>query len=293
MLSIDTGLFSRPSQNPFPVPRALSLDRREHLEGLALLEALVCETHAAALQTATATSAVNALKVPDRISDPRRIMDFVPYEPPILRATRHLGDDLGVDFSTIDAVEAFFLHLRPARAALQHFLTDREALGSSRAEVLHRSRLTASWRLACRGAITAVKAFDRQLRFVLPERYTESVPVLLSLLNSSAEGLQPCVDTDGNPFLPELPQRRQAARKALLQECTVRHSRKTTRALARDVSTGGLGLDTVAGLNVYEMVVVELDSGRRLMGSVAWTKGRSAGIKFGTPLPPNDPLLFG
>lgn len=293
MQSIDTGLFLRSGQNSFPVLPTLFVDRGQDLEGYALLEALVCETHTAALQTATTTSAVNALKMEGRIEDPRRIVDFVPHEPPILRAARVMFEDLGLEGNAVDAIETFFDQLGPARASLEQFLADLPALGAARAEVLHRARITSSWQLACRGAVIAVKAFDQQFRYNLSERYAETVPVLVSLLNSAAQGLQPCIDAGGRPFMPELPQRRLAARKALFQECTLRHSRKVIRALARDISTGGLGLDSAPGLHVGELVVVELLSGRRLMGCVAWIKGRSAGIRFGTPLPPNDPLLFG
>lgn len=293
MLSSFIESVRHPRPNLFPVPPAMSLARQSDLEGVALLEAIVCETHLSALQTATVTSAVNALRFSGRLDDPHAIGNFVPHQPPILLATRGWLVEAGLDPETIEEVEVFFDELRPARVHLERLLTDASALGIIRAEILHREAVTASWKLAAKGAIGAVKSLDRALRFSLPERYAESVPVLVSLLNGVIDGLQPCVNAAGQPYLPELPQRRRAARKGLFQECSVRHSRRTVRALVRDVSSGGLGLDGVAGLNPHEMVIIDLDSGRRLMGSVVWVKGRLAGVKFGTPLPPNDPLLFG
>ncbi len=282
-----------PRATVFPVPPAVALSRRQHLEGTTLVEALVCETHLAALQTATVTSAVNGLRQAGRIENPLDIRNFIPHRPAILLATSGWLLDAGLEKETIEDVEVFFEELRPARAYLDHFFRDASELGCARAEILHRRNLTSNWQRAAKGAAVAVKSLDQSLRFSLPELYAETVPVLVSLLNSSAEGLQPCIDTAGHPFLPELPQRRRSARKGLFQECSVQHSRRTSRALVRDISSGGLGLDGIAGLRPNEMVVIDLDTGRRLMGTVVWTKARLSGVRFSTPLPPNDPLLFG
>ena len=293
MLSSFIESVRHPRRNLPPVPPEMSLTRPGDLEGVALLDAIVCETHYATLQTAAVTSAVNALRHPGRLDDPHSISNFVPHQPPILLATRGWLVDAGLDPETLEDVEVFFDELRPARAHLERLFTDASALGFIRAEILNRDAVTESWRLAAKGAIAAVKSLDRALRFSLPERYAESVPVLVSLLNGVVDGMQPCINAAGQPYLPELPQRRRSARKGLFQECSVRHRRRSVRALVRDVSSGGLGLDGLSGVNTHEMVIVDLDSGRRLMGSVAWVKGRLVGVKFGSPLPPNDPLLFG
>lgn len=293
MQSVQSVEVHFPRAHVFPVPPAVALARRQDLEGAALIEALVCETHLTALQTATVTSAVNALRHVGRLENPLDIKNFIPHRPPIMLASSGWLRDSGLEPETIEDVEVYFEELRPARALLDCFFADAVKLGCSRAEVLHRSDLTASWQLASRGAAIAVKSLDRSLRFSLPELYAETVPVLVSLLNSSAGGLHPCIDAAGHPFMPELPQRRRSARKGLFQECSVQHSKRTVRALVRDISAGGLGLDGIAGLRAGELVVVDLDAGRRLLGTIVWVKGRLSGIKFSTQLPPNDPLLFG
>jgi hypothetical protein len=294
MLVLDRVLghpYPRPSL--FPVPPAWALSRPFDLEGGALAEALVCETQTAALQTAVVTSALNALRHPGRLETPTEIKNFVPHQPPAIMAARAWLADLELAPATIETVEVFFQELRPARAQLDRLFSEAAEIGFERAEIIHRSQLAASWQVACRGAIDAVRSLDRALRFSLPERYAESVPVLVSLLNSSADGLQPCVDLTGRPFMPELPQRRRSARKGLFQECKVQHARRTVSALVRDISTGGLGLEGIAELRPADMVIVDLACGRRLLGRVVWVKGRLSGVRFSTPLPPNDPLLFG
>ena len=61
----------------------------------------------------------------------------------------------------------------------------------------------------------------------------------------------------------------------------------------RDVSPGGFGLERVPRLVPKSLVLVELPSGRRFTGVVAWCNGTSAGVRFARTLLPNDPLLSG
>lgn len=284
-----------PRPNPFPVPASVSLVRRNELSGSPLHQALVCETHIAALQTATVTSAINALRTPGRLTAPERISDFVPQDSQLLLAKRAWLPESRIPPDAIAAVDGLFGELARARAGLGQFMDDIGRVGVQRAEVLHRARMTAGWHSAAAAAIDAVKALDQALRPSLPERFNESVPILISLLNSVIEGLQPCVDASGHPFIPELPQRRLATRKSLLQHCTVQHGKMSYEALARDISSGGLGLEISrsASLSPFDIVVVNMDCGRRLVGTVMWAKAQLAGIKFSTPLPPNDHLLSG
>ncbi len=288
----DTGpTFPRPSL--FPVPPERALYQQRELKGAGLAEALVCETHLAALQTATVTSAINALRHSGRLADPQAMWDFIPHHTPMLLASRAWLDEAGLSAVAIEAIETFFAELKPARHHLAQMFADAAAIGWPRSEVLHLRTVTDGWRSASGAATAAIRQLDDELRYTLPERYAETVPVLSSLLNSARDGLQPCIDAAGRPFMPELPQRRRASRKGLFHECVVQHARRTVRAMVRDVSSGGLGLDGVEGLNPHDLVVVELASGRRLTGLVVWSKGRLAGVRLSTSLPPNDPLLYG
>jgi hypothetical protein len=72
-----------------------------------------------------------------------------------------------------------------------------------------------------------------------------------------------------------------------------KHNRKTSEAFVRDVSAGGLGLERVPQLVPDSIVFVELPSGRRFAGTVAWCDNAAAGIRLSKPLLPNDPLLLG
>lgn len=273
-----------------PIRRSSSIHQ---LEGAALVEVVVCETHKAALQTATVTSAANALGRHGRVAQPMLIRDFVPHPPPFLPALAGWLRDADMDGRPSAAVESFFSALRPARRHLERFLEDVDDLGLSRAEALNRHLVAGSWKSACRSAAAAVRSLDHSFRGLLPAHCTDSVAILVGLLNGAADGFDPCIDSSGKLFLPELPQRRRSARKGLFQPCRVRCNRDWRDALARDVSPGGLGLEGVEGLRPRDTVVVDMRSGRRLVGCVMWVDGPMCGVGFGTPLPPNDPLLFG
>jgi hypothetical protein len=59
------------------------------------------------------------------------------------------------------------------------------------------------------------------------------------------------------------------------------------------VSPGGFGLERVPQLVPNSLILIELPSGRRFTGVVAWCSGSAAGVRFSRTLLPNDPLLSG
>lgn len=127
----------------------------------------------------------------------------------------------------------------------------------------------------------------------LPEIYKQNSNVLKGLLAGARTGWRPCVDAAGRIVLPPLPQQRRWPRKAVLQSCILHHKGAQIPAYVRDVSAGGLGLDRVPRLPRGDALRVVLECGRTFTGSVAWSSGVSAGLKFVAPLMPTDPLLFG
>ncbi len=59
-----------------------------------------------------------------------------------------------------------------------------------------------------------------------------------------------------------------------------------------DYSAGGLRLEGTFGLIKHDPVQVELLSGIRIPGKVAWSLGAQSGVVFLTPLPEDDPALI-
>jgi hypothetical protein len=64
---------------------------------------------------------------------------------------------------------------------------------------------------------------------------------------------------------------------------------QTTRVV--DFSLGGLQLDGCFGVAVADQVAVELLTGQRLEGKVAWAVGDRVGVQFRKPLTPEDPIV--
>jgi PilZ domain-containing protein len=255
-----------------------------------IIEALVCETHAAALLAATIASAINAFRRPDTERSERELRPYVPSEPALISVLRNHMLEADLDRNTVEVIVGFFDDLGPARAALNQYFSDANKLGDERASALHLLTLSNAWQRACEAALDAVRQLHGYLGR-LPAQYTSNSKAIMGVLQNVAHGGSPCLDANGKIALPDLPQKRLAARRTICQPCTITYNRITAQAFVRDVSAGGFGLERVPQLAPKTLVLIELPSGRRFTGVVAWCKDSTAGIRFSRPLLPNDPLL--
>jgi hypothetical protein len=263
------------------------------LDGAGLLEAIVCETHRFSLHAAVIASGVNALRVKGRLRNPLSLKSFLLNDSAMIGELLRRHEEAGLDAEATSRVLQFFGELSGARATMERFFADADRLGVEPAANAHHVSLFATWTKLCASAGRAVAALDADVRSRLPDYYASNSALLRNLLTKAAAGEQPCLDESGNPSLPDLPQRRHASRRSLLQQAILRHRGKSSPVIAKDISSTGLGLERVPELKAQELVQIELTCGRRLMGLVMWIRGSSAGIKLGKPLPPNDPLLIG
>ncbi len=257
-----------------------------------MLEALVCEVHSAALLTAAIASAINAFKRDSMVRGEGMIRPYVPGEPAIISVLRNGMLETDLDEDTVRLVTQLFDDLTPARIALDEYFSDASQIGEDRSAALHLLTLSTVWRRACQDALLAVRQLHADLR-QLPTQYTSNSKLLNNVLQDAIMGGSPCLDAAGNIALPDLPQRRQSARRTVCQPCQLTYNRVTHKAFVRDVSPGGFGLERVPHLVPKTVVQIELPSGRRFTGVVAWCSGSSAGVRFTRPLLPNDPLLTG
>jgi PilZ domain len=257
-----------------------------------ILEALVCETHSTALLTATIASAVNAFKRHGTARSEEELKPYVPREPALISVLRNGMLETDLDEDTIAITSDFFDDLAPARIALDQYFADANHIGAERASALHLLGLSNLWRRACEDALVATRQLHGYLGR-LPAQYTSNSKVLIELLQDAVVGGSPCIEDEGRISIPELPQRRRNARRTICQPCTITHNRMTSKAFVRDVSPGGFGLERVPQLLPKTLVLIELPSGRRFTGVVAWCDGRQAGVRFARTLLPNDPLLSG
>lgn len=265
----------------------------DDLDAVLRFEQLVGELHLAALQTAVVTSGINALGAGIAINNPLELEGLAPQtpDPGSIGLSRRCREEVGVQFRNVMAARDFFVALKPASRELESFCADIGQFGAGEAAFLDVAGLAATWRAVSLRALGAVVALEPDVRRCLTQSYAGNTPELKRLLRSVIEGGQPCVDPERNVVLPDLPQRRAALRPNVRLPCTLEHQGRTTRAIVKDISTGGAGLDGAPGLVPQTVVLIEFEGGPCLAGLVVWSKGARAGVKFDVPLKAGHPLL--
>jgi hypothetical protein len=258
------------------------------LDGVALLEAIVCETQTEALHAAVVASGINALRLRRRVKNPPALKNFLPRESTVVSELLRSYEEAGLSAHATLQLRDAFAALAGGRPDAERFFAD----GGQASEHVT-ATLAAQWARLCDQMAQGLKGLESETAGRLPDYYADNSATLAKMLMSVAGGAHPCIDAAGDVALPDLPQRRRAARRSLLQQVILRYRGKNSAVIAQDISATGIGLDRVPELKLDELVQVEMTGGRRLMGMVVWIRGASAGIKLGKPLPPNDPLLGG
>ena len=257
-----------------------------------LFEALVCETHHAGAMTAVVASCIHGANLGRHQLDRSTLDHFLPVEPAVLLSlTRRSLLDVEPLSETQDVVDAFFNSLRVLRRQLGTYFYDCEEIGTGRAHVIHVRALQLTARTACHEALRAVRALELETPGRLPDLYCDHATALSKFLIAAELGGTPCLDGNGAPFVPQLPQRRRSTRRSLGQNGRLLYAKAILSVYVKDVSEGGMGLLRVPFLKADDQVTVELNTGRQFKGLVAWSRGEEAGVRFFQPLAASDPLL--
>jgi len=88
-----------------------------------------------------------------------------------------------------------------------------------------------------------------------------------------------------------LPQRRSFERRTTWIDAELVVHGRSQRIIIQDISRGGMKLKNAFGLMPGDTIGVELLSGRRLEGTVAWSVTPYTGVAFDEPLAEDDSLL--
>jgi hypothetical protein len=289
------GLFSRLSSHGwlnFMAARSVAA-AGEDMDAVVCFEQLVGELHLAAMQVAVVTSGVNALSEGVQLKNPLALQDLGPQLPSAdkIALPRHCREELGIAVKSLATVRDFFGELKTAQRDVEAFCADADEFGTEEAAFLDLPGVADRWRCLSLRALTAVVALEKDVARCLPGRYSHNTPLLKKLLRSVIEGGRPCVDDNATVKLPDLPQRRAAVRPNVHLPCVLEYHGRTFQAVAKDISTGGLGLEEAPLLAPQTVVLVEFENGHCIAGLVVWSKGARAGVKFDVPLKPSDPLL--
>ena len=111
------------------------------------------------------------------------------------------------------------------------------------------------------------------------------------LIMSAKNGETPCVRSDGLVFVPGYMDERRQERRMVGCKILLEAAGFCGSATLQDISIGGMGLAFCPAFAVGAQVSAQLNTGRRLVGIVTWSRGNRAGAKFLQPLHPSDPLL--
>lgn len=268
-------------------------DRAEDEPHAALFEALVCEVHGAALQTAVVASIANGISRGTTFHTFAAVEPFLPAGTATFRnLTAHMPA-AGLDPGALPSTSDYMIGLPAGRRSVDTYYYDVRDIGPARAAILHQRPLSTAWRDLSDQAEEAVDELDLLSHRLLPVTYAENARILSRLLTEVRNGGTPCLDAFGRISPPSMPQQRRSPRRLLCQECHLRAGGREIKAFAKDVSAGGFGLERTPQLERGEPVILELSSGRVFHGTIAWSSGEASGVRLAAQLAYNDPLLSG
>lgn len=283
--------LSHIGQKRLPIPFGISADAP--VNAVVRFESLVGELHLASMQVAVVTSGVNALQAGMKLRNALSLQELGPSLPDAETITLPLTcrQELGIGLAKVAVVREFFRDLGPAQRDVEMFCRDAQKFGEEEAGFLDLPGLCDRWRVLSVRAFAAVAGLEADVVRCLPARYERNTRLLKQLLRAVIDGKHPCVGLDSIIKLPDLPQRRAAVRPNVNLRCAVEYQGMTFQAVAKDLSTSGVGLEEAPPLRPHTVVVLEFENGQWLAGLVVWSKGTRAGIKLDVPLSPGHPLL--
>jgi hypothetical protein len=88
-----------------------------------------------------------------------------------------------------------------------------------------------------------------------------------------------------------LPTRRLFERRNTWVQALLHFDGRTQSIVIRDVSRGGIRIEFAYGLAPGDRIEIELNSGRRLAGTIAWSVAAYCGVELQTLLAEDDPVL--
>ncbi len=282
-------------------PRMLP-PKRFTMERNAAVEAIINEAQNLGVAAVMLTSHANRLSGKTLRDDSKRMLSLIPKESAIIRSLENGMLDTRLSKKSIQLLINAYAEIIEGGDLIATYAHECETLGVSVASILHAKTLSIHWQDTCKLLAEALTPLMAEAKSDLQQIYYENWQALKPLLQGANLGRQSCVDDDGNVSQPDLPQRRHTPRVSLLQNCEVFYEDKSFKklksfkALARDISLVGLGIDILQQRPILENktpVIVELSYGRELEGVIAWSDVSKLGITLNTKLDPNDPILFG
>jgi PilZ domain-containing protein len=279
---------SAPARSPYR--KAVSGDPGE---GNVLFEALVCEFHWTALQIGAIASCINASVASGRTWMLRSCNNLLPVESPIVKVALRSWENIGLPGKLAESINGIYFDLSDAKAKARPVISQAGAFVGPEISLAKLEQITALWRKLADDCKTTVQLLEPETRWRLGSLYTANALVLGKFLKEATSGSYACVNQVGEVAIPVLPQRRKSRRYVLLQPCKVTTQDATSVAFAREISKNSIGLDCEQDFKLKERILVELRSGRKMKGIVAWSQKKKVVVQFDEALDDGDPLIGG
>lgn len=274
-------------------PPTLRREMKAKPENNALLEAIVGEVQGWSISAIMIGSHFNAPNLKTEKNPCSELLRLIPKEAAVLGVIQNGMVDTRLSRATLNLLKQAWAGFSESAALIADYNLECGEMGPERASILHQASLTAAWRSVSSKLVKLQAQMVPEISVGLNDLYSPNWDILQPLLVEVSKGKAPCINSDGQIVEPDLPQRRHNTRVSLLQACIVRYGNHSFPALARDISTGGIGIDRAHHLPIGQMISVELQHGRNLSGRVVWSGSGRLGIALESELDPRDPLLFG
>ena len=255
----------------------------------ALERCLLDEFYGAAKLLVTFTSILNARAAERRLQAIASVVAFIAPEP-VIFPTVAAGSTAKLDRTELIAnLQEFYARLSFARALGPWALN---AGGGDTTITFELRQLIDVWQRVCSAAnVVCHQLYDIE-NGASQSRRDQLVPIH-EMIKSAQHGGSPCVRLDGTVFVPGWLDERRQPRRLLGWPVWLEVANTCEAAILKDVSSGGIGLESCQPRAIGTPLNVHLPSGRVLQAVVTWSQAGRLGAKFAQPLMLNDPVLTG
>ncbi len=251
---------------------------------------LLDEFYASSKLLVAFTSILNARAAARRLQSLASVAAFITPEPVIFPAVV-AGAAATLDRADLMAnLQEFYARMSFARAFGPSAFDTSEGQDANISFELR--QLIDVWQRVCSAAnVVCHQLYDIENGAVQSRR--EQLVSIHEMIKSVQHGGSPCVRLDGTVFVPGWLDERRQPRQPRGWPVWLEVANTCEAAILKDVSTGGLGLESCQARAIGTAIKVHLPSNRVLHAVVTWSQAGRLGAKFSQPLLLDDPVLTG
>ncbi|MGH1419294.1 MAG: PilZ domain-containing protein [Hyphomicrobiaceae bacterium] len=256
---------------------------------LSLLIVLQHEIERSLILSSIVASAANGIEASVANIKPRTLIQYFPNESSQLTlASMRLNKWFG-DIEICKLLDRF--KQEQALAIEQTIAFVATGFSQMQVDEQGRSELAMGWQRVCSVGGDLLNDIDRELAEYDIQGAAIEVSELCELLKAVGAGKWPMLNEQGEVIMPNWAEQREFPRVLVRSPATLECRGKEQRVILRDVSTTGIGLQSVKQLKEGDCVVVKTNKGLTLKGKVVWAQYDRAGVVLSRPLHSDDPSL--